>query len=111
MNEMDQRRLRDILKLAQEIQTFLPETEDVLNSDLMRKRAIERSLELIGELATKISEETKEEFPAIDWRDLMDFRIILAHNYQRVSVNAVWAAATSYLPVLEKEISSILKQQ
>ena len=110
MNQADKSKLQDILDLASEIKGFLPSTQAELPEDVLRRRAIERNLELIGEAAVKISQETKDLFPAIDWRDLIDFRIILAHNYQRVKPDSIWAAATEFLPDLVKEISKVIQQ-
>lgn len=43
----------------------------------------------------------------IDWRKLMNFRDFLAHNYDRVVLNNIWAAVED-LPNLRAAVETML---
>ena len=66
-----------------------------------------RELEIIGEAAGKISQETKKKYPNIDYRTIKDFRNILAHEYFGVDMQIVWDIITQKLPFLKDEILKI----
>ncbi|MGL5078513.1 MAG: HepT-like ribonuclease domain-containing protein, partial [Waterburya sp.] len=48
-------------------------------------------LQTIGEAANQLPEEMKAQYPEIPWRDIIDFRNLLAHRYWRIDINVVWA--------------------
>jgi uncharacterized protein with HEPN domain len=49
--------------------------KDQFEQDETVKRAFVRSLELIGEAAKKVPSETRNRYPAIDWRAMAGMRI------------------------------------
>jgi len=49
-----------------------------------------RTLEIIGEAAKKISQETKTKHPEIPWDEIIGMRNKLIHDYFRVDVRKVW---------------------
>ena len=102
MTDNDLRRIGDVLNLAKEVSNFLPVDFEIFSKNLILIRAVERSVELIGESAGKISLETREVISDVEWRKVMDLRIILAHNYQRVNLPTLWQAATVDVPELAR---------
>ena len=108
MNINDQRRIEDILNLAQEVAQFRSINFEVFADDLIVVRATERAIELIGESATKISKVTRESIPQVAWQDLADMRILLAHNYQRVNIQVLWKVATEDVPGLARVLQAHL---
>ncbi len=66
-----------------------------------------RELEIIGEATGKISQETKEKYPNIDYRTIKDFRNVLAHEYFGVDMQIVWGIVTEKLSNLKEEILKI----
>lgn len=48
-------------------------------------------LQTIGEAANNLPEEIKARYPEIPWRDIVDFRNLLAHRYWRIDLSIVWA--------------------
>lgn len=67
-------------------------------------RAAERLLEIIGEAANSLSDETTGRYPGVPWRDVRRLRIVLAHHYQRVDPNQVWTIATADVPHLVAQL-------
>lgn len=54
------------------------------------KMAVLRELEIIGEAANKLPDELKNQYPSVPWRDITDFRNILAHHYWAIDLETVW---------------------
>ncbi|TAO01281.1 MAG: DUF86 domain-containing protein [Phormidium sp. SL48-SHIP] len=52
--------------------------------------AVLRELEIIGEAANKLPDELKNQYPSVPWRDMTDFRNILAHHYWAIDLETVW---------------------
>ena len=65
-----------------------------------------RRIEIIGEAAAHLSEETRRAVPELPFRKMRGMRNIVAHDYANVDLNIVWQVATVHVPevcvVLEK---------
>ena len=72
---------------------------DFQNSTL-HQDAIVRTLEVIGEAAMKISQETKDAHPNLPWKELVGMRNRLIHEYFRVDIEKVWETVTRDVPSL-----------
>lgn len=59
-----------------------------------------RMLEIIGEAARKISQETKNAHPDIPWKDITGMRNRLIHEYFRIDIEKVWDTVRNDIPVL-----------
>jgi len=78
----DELYLRDIVEACDAIQMFiagLPK-DVVLESDLVLSAVI-RKLEIIGEACSRLSASRRGRYPEIDWKSIIGFRNILAHQY------------------------------
>ena len=71
--------------------------------------AVTRQLEIIGEAARHFTKEIQEATPNIHWRDIVDMRNKLAHDYFNIDLIIVWDTVIKDLPKFEKEIKSILE--
>ena len=83
-------------------------TEAQLKRDRVRILALERSMELIGEAARRVSAGYCEKQPQIPWRDIVGLRNILAHEYGRVDHARLYATAIKELPVLIEMLAQLL---
>ena len=70
--------------------------------------AVIRNFEIIGEASSKTSKEFREEYPELPWKDMIGMRNILIHNYLGVDVQKVWRTVKKDLPLLKKQLRSIL---
>jgi len=63
--------------------------------DKMRKDAVIRNYEIIGEAAKNVSDEFRRAHPEIDWRGLAGLRDILIHQYFGINLETVWQITES----------------
>jgi uncharacterized protein with HEPN domain len=98
--------LLDMLEAAQKLQTYLQDKtqEDYQADDLLRD-AVERNVEIIGEAARRLSEPFKLAHPEIPWRKMIAQRNVIVHEYDNISTDEIWEAATIRVP----ELISLLK--
>ncbi len=100
--------INDILESIEAIEKYIENINyDQFIENRMVYSATIRELEIIGEATGKISQETKEKYPNIDYRTIKDFRNVLAHEYFGVDMPIVWGIATEKLPYLKEQISKI----
>ena len=59
-----------------------------------------RNLELIGEAATRIPPEVRQQFPEIPWRLVIATRNRLIHGYLGIDADTVWSIVQSDVPQL-----------
>ena len=100
--------ISDILDSIKAIEEYIQEIDcDQFIENRMVYSATIRELEIIGEATGKISQETKEKYPDIDYRTIKDFRNVLAHEYFGVDMEIVWGIVSNKLPELKQEILKI----
>ncbi len=94
--------LRELRQLAGEIVGYITKwsKQDVLR-DKAKQRALERTLELLGEVATRLGDEHPE--VDINWRNLRGLRVRLAHAYDDLDAERLWDYADRYVRRLTDE--------
>lgn len=81
--------------------------EDFLNDETL-KRAIVRSLEIIGEATKNVSVEFREKHSFIQWKNMAGMRDRLIHDYFGINYFIVWDVVKNKIPELHKQILEIL---
>jgi len=109
MNESDRIRLRHMLDAAREAVAFgSGKTADDLSQDRLLTLALLKSIEIIGEAASKVSPELRGRYPAIPWTDIVGMRRRLIHGYFAVDLNRVCDTVRDDVPPLIAELERIL---
>jgi uncharacterized protein with HEPN domain len=105
----DEAYLLDILIASQKILRF---TEGVsreqFDRDELLQNALIRMLEVIGEAARSVSEDTKLAHASIPWRQMIGMRHRLVHEYFRIDLERVWETAQRDIPELLKQIEPLV---
>ncbi|MCF7920254.1 MAG: DUF86 domain-containing protein [Candidatus Cloacimonetes bacterium] len=73
----------------------------------MLTSAVERKFEIIGEAASKLSDEAKEFFKDIPWKKLTAIRNIIIHGYFTVDTEILYNTAVNDLKPLKTLLSEI----
>ena len=73
------------------------------------RRGDSLQLQIIGEAARAMSDETHKQYPEISWRDIIDFRNLLVHEYFRIDLKLVWKIVDKEIPILRQQINLILE--
>ena len=93
--------LLDMLLAAQDVMEF---TSGLTFQQFVRGRlhqnAIFKSIEIIGEAATHVTEKTKRENLEIPWQDIIGTRNRLTHVYFQVDLEVVWDIVEKDIPQL-----------
>ena len=101
----DELRLQHIVQYASEALQFIDgRTRSDLDGDRMLAYSLVRCLEVIGEAASQVSEETRARFPEIPWRRAVGMRHRLIHSYFEVDNDRVWKTASMELRPLVQAI-------
>lgn len=89
-------------------------TQDVGYEDFMENHLIQdgviRQVEIIGEATKQLSDEIREKYPHIPWKDIVGMRDKLIHGYFGVDIDAVWDTAIDDIPLLKSEIEWIINK-
>lgn len=105
MKSDDRERIEHILESCREAQEFI---ENKSRSDLHQDRKLElalnKEIEIIGEAAAQLSDETREKFDEIPWKEIIGMRNKLIHDYEEVRRDIIWRVVTKDLPELIKEL-------
>jgi len=105
----DQAYLWDMLDFARQARALVARQSFAkFDKDSMRKLALERAMELLGEAARRVSEEGKRRHPGIEWRRLIGQRNVLAHDYGEIDHRRLYDSARTKVPVLIAELDRIL---
>lgn len=110
------RQFKDFLKdIVFEIKLINKITKNLtlkkFREDIIKIRAVTKSLEIIGEAVSNIPTELKEKYPKVEWRKIKGFRDVVTHQYWSVDIAYEWYIIENKLNILEKQIKEIIKQE
>jgi len=74
--------------------------------DFKTQDAVMRNIEILGEAAKLLSDETKEKYPNIPWKDVARTRDNLIHDYFGVNIDIVWDIARNEIPSLSAQLKN-----
>lgn len=81
-----------------------------LDSDRMLLFALARSVEVLGEAASKVSAETRQAADSIPWSQIVAMRNRLIHAYFDIDHTILWKTATEEIPPLLPALRTLLDQ-
>ena len=111
MRKSDAIRLRHMLDAAEEaISFFQGRTRQDLDHDRMLVLALMKDIEIIGEAAYQVTQETRQNLPEIPWEDIIGMRHRLVHAYFDINLDILWATVQDDLPALLAILRKVLEE-
>ncbi len=112
MSDLPQREWRfyvsDMIAFAENVMSYTDgfDQERFINSGITYDATL-RNLELIGEAATHIPQEVREQLSQIQWRLIIATRNKLIHGYLGIDNDTLWSIIQTDVPELLKQLQQI----
>jgi len=108
LNENDLSYFIDIIDCIFDINEFTNSIEYYqFEKDKMRRLAVERQLEVIGQAANKISIDAQNNLKNIPWKNIIGLRNKLVHDYGEILAERTWKISKDSIQGLLKELEKI----
>ncbi|MDX1950247.1 MAG: HepT-like ribonuclease domain-containing protein [Rickettsiales bacterium] len=101
----DKIRLDDILNAIKELEEACEDTA----KERTKEMAFAFAIAVIGEAVKNISNELKEKYSEVPWRDIADTRNKLIHEYAKIDKNLLNNIVEVEIPKLKIQIQEIIK--
>jgi uncharacterized protein with HEPN domain len=85
----DEDRLLDILEAIERIRRHTTGGREVFEADELVQTWVVHHLQIVGEAASRLSEEATDATPEVPWRAIIGMRNILVQGYFHVDLEAV----------------------
>lgn len=111
MKNEDNRIIEKMIKYCDDINTLLARFNtdfEKYKTDISFQYACNMCIIQIGELANRLSEETKENNKNIPWHAIRGMRNLHAHDYENVNLEMVWNTLLEDIPLLKQSLEKIL---
>jgi uncharacterized protein with HEPN domain len=79
--------------------------------DRMLVLALVKEIEIVGEAASQISQEAREQLPGIPWADIVGMRHRLVHAYFDINLEILWQTVQGDLPSLVAELEQVVRAE
>ncbi|HEX2224208.1 MAG TPA: DUF86 domain-containing protein [Thermoanaerobaculia bacterium] len=101
--------LWDMLEAARQVLLFTRELSfDSYSANRMIQLAVERSIQIIGEAANRVSSDFRAAHPDIPWRQIVAQRNILVHEYADIEDRLIWDLVQDRLPELVAQLETLV---
>ena len=102
--------LYDVKRAIEEVESFFddyPMRYDVFEKDYLRRSAVERKAEIMGEAINRILK-IRHDFPLPNARAIIDTRNRIIHGYDSVKPDFLWSLVIRHIPQLKKDVDKII---
>lgn len=109
MRTEDGVRIHHMIEAAESAAQFIAgRSRSELDTDRMLLFAVVRAIEVVGEAASKLSEEFRAAHPSIPWRAIIGMRNRLIHAYFDIDTETVWETTTQELPPILNQLRELV---
>ncbi|OGH55577.1 MAG: hypothetical protein A3G34_00685 [Candidatus Lindowbacteria bacterium RIFCSPLOWO2_12_FULL_62_27] len=100
-----------MLDAAKEAREFVSgRSRPDLDSSRMLALSLVKCIEIVGEAATKVSDETRNRQPHVPWLDIVGMRNRLIHAYFDINLDILWSTITQDMPPLITALENLLSE-
>lgn len=93
--------LLDILLASRKIVRYTDSvSRETFDGDEILQDAVMRQIQILGEAASRISPQARESHADLPWTQMIGMRHRLVHDYSKINLGRVWAAARKSVPDL-----------
>ena len=110
MDEYIEKHLIDILNAATEVESYFadaPKRFQDFQNDMLRQRAVERNVEIMGEAINRILKHDSD-FSLPNSRAIIATRNRVIHGYDSVTTEFIWSLIIRHIPALKKDVEALL---
>ena len=95
----DEAYLLDMLVAARNAAMFAQDlTWDRFAASDLHQNAILKAVEIVGEAASRISDDTKKMHPELPWQDITGLRNRIVHAYFAIDLSVIWNIVREDMP-------------
>lgn len=103
-------RIEHMIDACEKIMRFTDVSFTVYESSDEKKAAVARYFEILGEAASRLSDELKAQHPEVPWRVATALRNALIHDYIKIEYPELWKTAKKDIPVMCPQLKAILQE-
>lgn len=111
MKSEDMQIIKKMIKYCGDIDTIMTRFDtsfERYKTDIYFQYSCNMCIIQIGELANRLSDETKENSQNIPWRAIKGMRNLHAHDYENVDLEIVWNTLLEDIPMLRQNLEALL---
>ncbi len=108
ISNRDAASLLDMIQIIEKLRENLQGVSyEFLLEDWATQKVIERSFEILGEAARRLSDEFRDQHSEVNWRGMIGLRNIISHQYEAINYRLLWDIITT-LPDLQARLEALL---
>ncbi|MBR1761573.1 MAG: DUF86 domain-containing protein [Schwartzia sp.] len=110
MNIRDKQILEHMVRYCKEILGALNRfgnSKESFMDDYIFYNACSMSLFQLGELSKRLSDEFRETYPDLPWKEMRTIRNVFAHEYERSDKESLWNTIQNDIPALHEKLQAI----
>lgn len=101
MTRPDDARIRHMIEAGQKAVAYSARrSRQDLEADELFRLALTKLIEIVGEAAKQVSEDTQSRNPHVPWAEASRMRDRLVHHYFDINLDVLWSTVTVDLPAL-----------
>jgi uncharacterized protein with HEPN domain len=101
-----------MLDAAREAVSFIKDKKrSDLDTDRMLVLSLVKSIEIMGEAASKVTKESRDGYLEVPWLNIIGMRNRLIHVYFDIDLDRVWDTVTDDLPPVIAALDKIVQKE
>ena len=112
MDEYIEKHLIDVLNAINEVESFFadrPKLFQEFQNDMLRQRAVERNIEIMGEAINRILK-ANPEFQLPNAKAIINTRNRVIHGYDSVTTEFLWSLIMKHIPALKNDVENMFRR-